>query len=74
MRQKDRIFCNMCGREIECRKDIPVEEVLSVKKQWGYFSKQDGLMYEFDLCETCCGELINKFRIPAMQTEKKELL
>ncbi len=74
MRRKNRIFCNMCGREIEFRKNIQVEEVLSVKKKWGYFSGQDGVQYEFDLCEACCAELIKQFRIPAVQTEKRELL
>lgn len=64
----------MCGREIEFRKNIQVEEVLSVRKQWGYFSGQDGIQYEFDLCEACCSEMMKQFRIPAVQTVKRELL
>ena len=47
---------------------------LSVKKMWGFFSTQDGVQYEFDLCEQCCTNLLEDFQIPAVITEGTELL
>lgn len=74
MKKENHIYCNMCGKETEIRNEIPMEEVLSVKKAWGYFSNRDGMEYEFDLCEECFGHLMEQFKIPAAVTERKELL
>lgn len=74
MKKDNHIYCNMCGKEVEVRNDIPMEDVLSVKKAWGYFSEQDGIQCEFDLCEECCQRLMGQFLIPAEVTEQKELL
>lgn len=74
MKKENQIFCNMCGKDITIKNGIPMEEVLSVKKMWGYFSTQDGVQYEFELCETCCRKLLEQFQIPAAVTEGTELL
>lgn len=74
MRRDDHIFCNMCGKKIMIKNGILAEEVLSVKKAWGYFSKRDGICSEFDLCEECCERVMEQFVIPASETEQKELL
>lgn len=74
MKKENQIFCNMCGKAIDIKNDIPMEDVLNVKKMWGYFSTQDGVQYEFDLCEHCCRQLLKQFQIPAAITEGTELL
>ncbi|MDO4345019.1 MAG: hypothetical protein Q4C50_09480 [Eubacteriales bacterium] len=74
MRKENEIYCNMCGRKLEKKEDILREDVLSVKKNWGYFSGRDGEIHEFDLCETCYDRLIKQFRLPVTQTEQKEML
>ncbi|MDO4522079.1 MAG: hypothetical protein Q4B57_02895 [Eubacteriales bacterium] len=74
MKKENRLFCNMCGKEIPMENDMLLEDVLSVRKQWGYFSEQDGMMVEFDLCEECCEKLMKQFRIPPTVTEPTELL
>ena len=43
------------------------------KKQWGYFSKRDGEIHSFLLCEDCYDEMVKKFVIPPMVTEATEL-
>lgn len=51
-----------------------MEDFITVKKSWGYFSKKDGTVQEFDLCEACCDALTRRFQIPAAETEQKEML
>ena len=36
------IYCNSCGKKIETTDNIKREDYLSIKKEWGYFSKKDG--------------------------------
>ena len=37
----DKIICNKCGKEIAVNHGCPTEDVLSVDKRWGYFSKKE---------------------------------
>lgn len=60
-KEVSKIICNKCGREIAVIKGVPQEEVLTVEKRWGYFSKKDNRIDRFDLCEDCYDELINSF-------------
>lgn len=59
-----KIICNQCGKEIEVVNGIAKEEVLTVEKQWGYFSDKDNEFHQFDLCEDCYDKLISSFKIP----------
>lgn len=59
-----KIICNKCGKEIAIVNGIAKEEVLSVQKRWGYFSKKDNEVHEFDLCEECYDVLVAEFQIP----------
>lgn len=59
-----KIICNQCGKEIEVVNGIAKEEVLTVEKQWGYFSDKDTELHQFDMCEQCYDKLISSFRIP----------
>ena len=49
----DKIICNKCGKEIAVNHGCPTEDVLSVDKRWGYFSKKDNdytaSCYEFNI-------------------------
>ena len=58
-----KITCNKCGKEIHIQNNIPTGEVVSVEKQWGYFSKKDGQTDAFDLCEDCYDKLAASFKI-----------
>ena len=41
---------------------------------FGYFSKKDGQIHSFDLCEECYDKLIAGFRIPEQRRDATELL
>ena len=60
----EKILCNKCGREILVRNEIPDEDVLDVRKRWGYFSNKDNEIHSFDICEKCYDEWIQTFQIP----------
>ncbi len=58
-----KIICNKCGREIPVLQGVPQEEVLSVEKRWGYFSRKDNQIHRFEICEDCYDELVESFCI-----------
>ncbi len=66
-KEVEKIICNKCGKEILVKNGMPEEDVLSVQKRWGYFSKKDNEVHEFDLCEDCYDEWIKTFSISAEQ-------
>ena len=74
MKSEMEIRCNMCGKKIEQKQDMPMEDFASVKKAWGYSSKKDGTVQEFDLCEACWDAFLRRFQIPVTETELKEML
>ena len=59
----EKIICNKCGKEILVRQGVPQEVVLEVEKRWGYFSRKDNQVDQFDLCEDCYDEFVRSFRI-----------
>ena len=59
----EKIICNKCGKEILVRGGVPQEDVLEVRKRWGYHSRKDNQVDCFDLCEDCYDELISSLRI-----------
>lgn len=59
----EKIICNKCGKEILVSGGVPQEDVLEVKKRWGYHSRKDNQVDCFDLCEDCYDELIRSFRV-----------
>jgi ribosomal-protein-alanine N-acetyltransferase len=70
---ENRSLCNQCGRE------IPTEhaghtDALSVRKEWGYFSKWDLQIHEFTLCQKCYEQWIQNFAIPVAVSQKTEVL
>lgn len=57
------IICNKCGKEIPVLKGVPQEDILEVEKRWGYHSRKDNRVDNFDLCEDCYDALIDSFKI-----------
>ena len=53
---------------------VSTEDFLHVEKDWGYFSKKDGMCHAFDLCEECVKKLEEGFCIPADVWEKTTIL
>ena len=47
---------------------------VETEKDWGYFSKKDGICHAFDLCEECVKKLEEGFCIPADVWEKTTIL
>ena len=63
-KEVEKNICNKCGKEILVKNGVSEEDVLSVQKRWGYFSKKDNDVHEFDLCEACYDKWIETFKIP----------
>lgn len=66
--------CNKCGKFIGTEGQIIKEDFLYVNKKWGYFSKKDGEVHEFCLCEKCYDSLLDGFKVAAKVEESSELL
>lgn len=66
--------CNRCGRILRMEKIIVCEDFIHIKKEWGYFSKKDGITQEFIICEQCAETMLEEFAVPVMEYEKKELI
>ena len=61
MAEDNKMYCNACGRELRMHHDMLGEDALIVRKEWGYFSKEDLQVHEFTLCEECYDKMIEKF-------------
>lgn len=66
--------CNCCGREMVVENGIIKEGCAMFQVPFGFFSKKDGELHCFDLCENCYDKMIAGFVIPAERKEKTELL
>jgi protein-arginine kinase activator protein McsA len=65
----DDIICNKCGKPIHKHifdngNHIEMDDCLSVKQAWGYFSNYDEEEHSFEMCQDCYEELKNSFVIP----------
>ena len=69
-----KIQCNQCGKIYEYETSIAQDEFLFIQKDWGYFSKKDGVRHQFVLCENCYDQWIQNFCIPVIESELKELV
>ena len=75
MEERDqRTYCNCCGKEIHTEPLSDREEYLDVTKEWGYFSRKDGEIHRFTLCEACYDRITGRFCIPVVKTVQTELL
>ena len=69
-----RVICNGCGKAIEVKRGMPVEEVFQVRHVWGYFSGKDGEVDQFDLCEECYDRMTAQFVVPLKKTDVMEMV
>jgi hypothetical protein len=60
----EQIQCNQCGKVIVYGEGTNQEDFLTVKKEWGYFSRKDLELHEFHLCEDCYDKLVQHFQVP----------
>lgn len=63
-----KIICNMCGESIRQDEYGVFFDHLSVTKEWGYLSSNDGEVHKFDICDKCYADFINKFKINIFNT------
>mgnify|MGYP007130874733 CR=1 FL=1 len=58
-----KVVCNKCGKEINVIDNMFSEdEMYDFSVQFGFYSKKDGEVWNFDLCEDCLVELANTFK------------
>lgn len=65
--------CNKCGKIIPLHNGFPEEGVFSGNCHWGYFSRKDGEVHSFDLCEDCYDLWIRSFTLDVEVEENYEL-
>ena len=68
------IYCNSCGKTIKAENGILKEDAFEAQKEWGYFSRRDMEVHQFNLCEECYDKIISEFRIPVHVKNKLEAL
>lgn len=66
--------CNCCGKEIKEEQGISKEDVLTIVKDWGYFSEKDMERHTLLICESCYDKWISDFRIPPQVENRTEVL
>lgn len=42
------VICNKCGKKLVEENEILKEDYIRIKKEWGYFSKKDGIVWEIN--------------------------
>lgn len=72
--EKQRVFCNQCGKELKKINGILHEDGLFVRKDWGFFSEKDLQIHTFNLCESCYDVMIETFVIPITIEDKEAAL
>jgi len=68
------IICNKCKKAIKIEGNIVKEGLFEAEYRFGYFSKKDGEIHKFDLCEDCYDQISADFLVPPEVTEVTEVL
>lgn len=68
------VQCNICKKYLKVKNGIIMEGVFSVDYNWGYFSKKDGEIHSFDLCEDCYDFWVKTFDVPFNLEENNEMI
>lgn len=66
--------CNCCGKEINEEQGIQKEDVLTIVKDWGYFSGKDMERHKLIICEACYDKWVSGFKFPPEIEERTEAL
>lgn len=72
--KREIVKCNQCGRDIQVFDGSRTEDYLKIQKQWGYFSRKDGIIHSFCMCEACFDKLVSGFVIPVQVSDVSEYL
>ena len=56
--------CNACGKTFLWEDDMLKEDVVTLQKKWGFFSRTDLEIHQLHLCEDCYDQWISTFKIP----------
>lgn len=68
------VVCNKCGKSLKVENGRLKEGCFSAEAVFGYFSRKDGEIHRFDLCEDCYDSLTAQFAVPVEEEAKTELL
>lgn len=66
--------CNVCGKKLKIEHGILKEDVFTVEKEWGYFSRKDLQIHTFNVCEKCYNKMVSNFVIPVDVSMKREVM
>lgn len=66
--------CNCCGKDIKEEQGTQKEDVLTIVKDWGYFSEKDMERHSLIICEACYDKWVSEFKIPPEIAERTEAL
>ncbi len=68
------VVCNRCGRSLKVEDGYLREGCFTGDATFGYFSKKDGTVHHFDLCEECYDQMVAQFVVPVEESAETELL
>ena len=68
------VVCNKCGRELKVENGDLREGCFSADAVFGYFSRKDGTVHHFDICEDCYDLMVAQFALPVEEDTATELL
>ena len=68
------VICNKCKKALKVEGEIIKEGIFEAEYRFGFFSRKDGEVHSFDLCEDCYDEITGAFKIPPEITEVNEVL
>lgn len=65
-----RVVCNKCGKNVKISEYV---DFLSLVKCWGYNSKYDNEIHQFDICQDCYEKLILSLKIEPKIIKRKNI-
>lgn len=68
------VVCNGCGRKMLVENGYLKEGCFSGDNLFGYFSRRDGEVHHFDLCEDCYEKMMAGFVVPVEKKNATELV
>ncbi len=68
------VVCNKCGRKLRMENGRLKEGCFCGDTVFGYFSRKDGMIHHFDLCEDCYDEMVARFAVPVEEQTEVEML
>lgn len=70
----EKVICNKCGKSLKIEDGIVKEGWFHADYPFDYFSRKDGYIHSFDLCEECFDAVIKEFKYPVEIREMKEFI